>query len=181
MFLLLISRGNEILHLYSRLLALRKSVDHDFDSSTSFYRCSGLMSNIAKAKENGQCCRVRAMLIAHDDELSSSMNKKLMMMMPFSKEWLSSSMNKKSWLNTLKNLSLVGGMSRAAHNRRPVPPAAPALLASSDGLVGSFRIDLTGQPLPGEPDPPIIVHYNVRLLGDKSTEDPVIVQNSWTA
>ncbi|KAJ4889734.1 hypothetical protein Rs2_29482 [Raphanus sativus] len=49
-----------------------------------------------------------------------------------------------------------------------------------DGLVGSFRIDLTGQPLPGEPDPPIIVHYNVRLLGDKSTEDPVIVQNSWT-
>ncbi|ESQ34316.1 hypothetical protein EUTSA_v10007037mg [Eutrema salsugineum] len=50
-----------------------------------------------------------------------------------------------------------------------------------DGLVGSFRIDLTGQPLPGEPDPPIIVHYNVRLLGDKSTEDPVIVQNSWTA
>ncbi|CAH2033855.1 unnamed protein product [Thlaspi arvense] len=50
-----------------------------------------------------------------------------------------------------------------------------------DGLVGSFRIDLTGQPLPGEPEPPIIVHYNVRLLGDKSTEDPVIVQNSWTA
>ncbi|CAA7036244.1 unnamed protein product [Microthlaspi erraticum] len=50
-----------------------------------------------------------------------------------------------------------------------------------DGLLGSFRIDLTGQPLPGEPDPPIIVHYNVRLLGDKSTEDPVIVQNSWTA
>ena len=49
-----------------------------------------------------------------------------------------------------------------------------------DGLVGSFRIDLTGQPLPGEPDPPIIVHYNVRLLGDKWTEDPVIVQNSWT-
>ncbi|CAH8390918.1 unnamed protein product [Eruca vesicaria subsp. sativa] len=49
-----------------------------------------------------------------------------------------------------------------------------------EGLVGSFRIDLTGQPLPGEPDPPIIVHYNVRLLGDKWTEDPVIVQNSWT-
>ncbi|CAL9216216.1 unnamed protein product [Arabidopsis halleri] len=59
--------------------------------------------------------------------LSSSMNKKLMMMMPFSKEWLSSSMNKKSWLSTLKNLSLVGGMSRAAHNKRPVPPAAPAV------------------------------------------------------
>lgn len=49
-----------------------------------------------------------------------------------------------------------------------------------DGLLGNFRIDLTGEPLPGEPDPPIILHYNVRLLGDKLTEDPVIVQNTWT-
>ncbi|RVW68186.1 Beta-1,3-galactosyltransferase GALT1 [Vitis vinifera] len=29
-------------------------------------------------------------------------------------------------------------------------------------------------------DPPIILHYNVRLHGDKITEDPVIVQNTWT-
>ncbi|XP_010551443.1 PREDICTED: beta-1,3-galactosyltransferase GALT1 isoform X2 [Tarenaya hassleriana] len=49
-----------------------------------------------------------------------------------------------------------------------------------NGLTGSFRIDLTGEPLPGEPDPPVVLHYNVRLLGDKLTEDPVIVQNSWT-
>lgn len=49
-----------------------------------------------------------------------------------------------------------------------------------DGLLGNFRIDLTGEPLPGEPEPPIILHYNVRLLGDKLTEDPVIVQNTWT-
>lgn len=48
------------------------------------------------------------------------------------------------------------------------------------GLLGNFRIDLTGEPLPGEPDPPIILHYNVRLHGDKITEDPVIVQNTWT-
>lgn len=48
------------------------------------------------------------------------------------------------------------------------------------GLLGNFRIDLTGEPLPGEPDPPIILHYNVRLHGDKLTEDPVIVQNTWT-
>ncbi|XP_027100501.1 beta-1,3-galactosyltransferase GALT1-like [Coffea arabica] len=48
------------------------------------------------------------------------------------------------------------------------------------GLLGNFRIDLTGEPLPGEPDPPIILHYNVRLLGDQITEDPVIVQNTWT-
>lgn len=49
-----------------------------------------------------------------------------------------------------------------------------------DGLLGNFRIDLTGEPLPGEPDPPLILHYNVRLFGDKLTEDPVIVQNTWT-
>ncbi|KAL6562514.1 Beta-1,3-galactosyltransferase galt1 [Orobanche gracilis] len=49
-----------------------------------------------------------------------------------------------------------------------------------NGILGNFRVDLTGEPLPGEPDPPIILHYNVRLHGDKVTEDPVIVQNTWT-
>ena len=50
-----------------------------------------------------------------------------------------------------------------------------------NGILGNFRFDLTGEPLPGEPEPPIILHYNVRLHGDKITEDPVIVQNTWTA
>ncbi|KAJ0042015.1 hypothetical protein Pint_19213 [Pistacia integerrima] len=50
-----------------------------------------------------------------------------------------------------------------------------------NGLLGDFRIDLTGESLPGEPDPPIILHYNVRLQGDKITDDSVIVQNTWTA
>ncbi|KAJ4832964.1 hypothetical protein Tsubulata_010136 [Turnera subulata] len=59
--------------------------------------------------------------------------------------------------------------------------SAVTIIGIPDGLLGSFRIDLAGEPLPGEPDPPIILHYNVRLLGDKLTEDPVIVQNTWTA
>jgi beta-1,3-galactosyltransferase len=54
------------------------------------------------------------------------------------------------------------------------------IIGIPDGLLGNFRIDLTGEELPGEPDPPIILHYNVRLHGDKITEDPVIVQNTWT-
>ncbi|KAJ8761000.1 hypothetical protein K2173_022038 [Erythroxylum novogranatense] len=54
------------------------------------------------------------------------------------------------------------------------------IIGIPDGLLGNFRIDLTGEALPGEPDPPIILHYNVRLHGDKITEDPVIVQNTWT-
>ncbi|GER41412.1 3-galactosyltransferase [Striga asiatica] len=53
------------------------------------------------------------------------------------------------------------------------------LIGIPNGLLGNFRIDLTGELLPGEPDPPIILHYNVRLHGDKVTEDPVIVQNTW--
>ncbi|KAH9773919.1 Beta-1,3-galactosyltransferase GALT1 [Citrus sinensis] len=54
------------------------------------------------------------------------------------------------------------------------------IIGIPNGLLGNFRIDLTGEPLPGEPDPPIVLHYNVRLLGDKITENPVIVQNTWT-
>lgn len=54
------------------------------------------------------------------------------------------------------------------------------IIGIPNGLLGNFRIDLTGEPLPGEPDPPVILHYNVRLHGDKITEDPVIVQNTWT-
>ncbi|XP_068637179.1 beta-1,3-galactosyltransferase GALT1-like [Aristolochia californica] len=53
------------------------------------------------------------------------------------------------------------------------------VIGTPGGLLGNFRIDLTGIPLPGEPDPPIILHYNVRLHGDKLTEEPVIVQNTW--
>ncbi|KDP27154.1 hypothetical protein JCGZ_19853 [Jatropha curcas] len=59
--------------------------------------------------------------------------------------------------------------------------SAITIIGIPNGLLGSFRIDLSGEPLPGEPEPPIILHYNVRLLGDKVTENPVIVQNTWTA
>ncbi|KAL8150170.1 hypothetical protein V2J09_019978 [Rumex salicifolius] len=48
------------------------------------------------------------------------------------------------------------------------------------GVLGNFKIELTGEHIPGEPEPPVILHYNVRLRGDKVTEDPVIVQNTWT-
>ncbi|GFZ11258.1 galactosyltransferase1 [Actinidia rufa] len=41
------------------------------------------------------------------------------------------------------------------------------IIGFPSGLLGNFRIDLTGEPLPGEPDPPIILHYNVRLHEDR--------------
>ncbi|KAK8952603.1 Beta-1,3-galactosyltransferase 15 [Platanthera zijinensis] len=49
-----------------------------------------------------------------------------------------------------------------------------------EGILGNFRIDLMGTAVPGEQDPPIVLHYNVRLHGDKVMEDSVIVQNTWT-
>ncbi|KAG0470091.1 hypothetical protein HPP92_016791 [Vanilla planifolia] len=54
------------------------------------------------------------------------------------------------------------------------------IIGTPDGILGNFKIDLIGTVLPGEHDPPIVLHYNVRLQGDKITEDPVIVQNTWS-
>ncbi|KAJ4960318.1 hypothetical protein NE237_020228 [Protea cynaroides] len=54
------------------------------------------------------------------------------------------------------------------------------IIGTPNGLLGNFQIDLNGAPLPGEPEPSIVLHYNVRLHGDKITDDPVIVQNTWT-
>ncbi|XP_017239779.2 beta-1,3-galactosyltransferase GALT1 [Daucus carota subsp. sativus] len=56
-----------------------------------------------------------------------------------------------------------------------------SVIGIPNGLLGDFRIDLIGEPLAEEPTPPLILHYNVRLNGDKLTADPVIVQNTWTA
>ncbi|KAL5807786.1 hypothetical protein ACOSQ3_028477 [Xanthoceras sorbifolium] len=55
------------------------------------------------------------------------------------------------------------------------------IIGIPNGLLGEFRIELTGESLPEEPDAPVILHYNVRLQGDKLTDNPVIVQNTWTA
>ncbi|KAH7532649.1 hypothetical protein FEM48_Zijuj04G0044300 [Ziziphus jujuba var. spinosa] len=59
--------------------------------------------------------------------------------------------------------------------------SAITILGIPNGLLDGFQIDLMGETLPGGRDPPIILHYNVRLYGDKTTDDPVIVQNTWTA
>lgn len=48
------------------------------------------------------------------------------------------------------------------------------------GAEGVFAIELLGPKLPGESEPPIVLHFNVRLQGDKITDAAVIVQNTWT-
>lgn len=54
------------------------------------------------------------------------------------------------------------------------------LIGTPGVLSGNFWIDLVGTALPGESEKPIVLHYNVRLNGDKITKDPVIVQNTFT-
>ncbi|KAJ3694961.1 hypothetical protein LUZ60_000338 [Juncus effusus] len=54
------------------------------------------------------------------------------------------------------------------------------IIGTPEGVLGEFRMDLLGGTGPGEPYTPVLLHYNVRLAGDKLTEDPVIVQNTWT-
>ncbi|XP_031097914.1 hydroxyproline O-galactosyltransferase GALT3 [Ipomoea triloba] len=44
----------------------------------------------------------------------------------------------------------------------------------------SFQINLVGSQLPGDPNPPIVLHYNVVLPGANLTKDPIITQNTWT-
>lgn len=52
------------------------------------------------------------------------------------------------------------------------------IIAIPDGIRGDFWIDVMGDSAADEADPPIILHYNIRLLGDKITDNPVIVQNT---
>ncbi|XVF62385.1 hypothetical protein PTKIN_Ptkin09bG0003500 [Pterospermum kingtungense] len=44
----------------------------------------------------------------------------------------------------------------------------------------SFEIVISGSDFSGEPKPPVILHYNVSVAGDNMTEEPFIVQNTWS-
>lgn len=54
------------------------------------------------------------------------------------------------------------------------------IIAIPDKKQDGFRIELVGSKGKEEPDPPVILHYNVVLPGDNFTKEPVIVQNTWT-
>lgn len=55
-----------------------------------------------------------------------------------------------------------------------------SVLGIPDGHTRSFQIQLLGSQLPVESNPPIILQYNVSLPGDNMTEEPFVVQNTWT-
>lgn len=45
---------------------------------------------------------------------------------------------------------------------------------------GSFHIELVGSQLQNETNPPVILYYDVHLSGENVTDEPVIVQSTWT-
>lgn len=45
---------------------------------------------------------------------------------------------------------------------------------------GSFEVTLAGLRVSSEMVPPVILHYNVNLPGENVTEEPFVVQNTWT-
>lgn len=61
-----------------------------------------------------------------------------------------------------------------------VEDSSITLVGIPDGRYGSFQIELIGAQLSGELNTPIILHYNVILPGDNMTEEPFIIQNTWT-
>ncbi|KAJ4721936.1 Galactosyltransferase [Melia azedarach] len=61
-----------------------------------------------------------------------------------------------------------------------VEDSSITLVGILDGRYRSFQVELIGSQLSGEPMPPIVLHYNVSLPGDNMTEEPFIIQNTWT-
>ncbi|XWS38895.1 hypothetical protein CRYUN_Cryun18bG0002400 [Craigia yunnanensis] len=61
-----------------------------------------------------------------------------------------------------------------------VEDSSITVIGIPDGCYRSFEIVLAGSNFSGEPKPPVILHYNVSVAGDNMTEEPFIVQNTWT-
>ncbi|KAL2608122.1 hypothetical protein R1flu_026695 [Riccia fluitans] len=62
-----------------------------------------------------------------------------------------------------------------------VDSSATVIATVTPGGSGNFKFELVGAKAPGEFGvPPVILHYNVRILGDKITDQAVIIQNTWT-
>ncbi|XP_021752010.1 hydroxyproline O-galactosyltransferase GALT3-like [Chenopodium quinoa] len=61
-----------------------------------------------------------------------------------------------------------------------IEDSSVTLIGIPNGRNRSFQIELEGAGFPHEQKPPIILHYNVYLPEENSTNYSVIVQNTWT-
>ncbi|XVE65473.1 hypothetical protein DITRI_Ditri08aG0002600 [Diplodiscus trichospermus] len=61
-----------------------------------------------------------------------------------------------------------------------VEDSSITVIGIPDGSYRSFEIALEGSKFSGEPKPPVILYYNVTVARDNMTEEPVIIQNTWT-
>ncbi|KAF5958550.1 hypothetical protein HYC85_005775 [Camellia sinensis] len=98
---------------------------------------------------------------------------------PIGKSPLSSPITVNNTFNSFK--SLQAGVLPEVQDPKASSQGSAITIIGLPNVLGNFQIDLMGEPLPEEPNPPLVLQYGVRLNGDKVTEDPVIVQNTWTA
>ncbi|KAF2310326.1 hypothetical protein GH714_007767 [Hevea brasiliensis] len=61
-----------------------------------------------------------------------------------------------------------------------VEDSSITIVGIPNGHNGSFQVELEGSQLRGEQNHPIILHYRVSLPGDNMTDEPFIVQNTWS-
>lgn len=54
------------------------------------------------------------------------------------------------------------------------------LVGTSEGSHGNFQVNLIGSQISSDIEPPIVLHYNVSLPGENMTEEPFILQNTWS-
>ncbi|XP_031396502.1 hydroxyproline O-galactosyltransferase GALT3 [Punica granatum] len=54
------------------------------------------------------------------------------------------------------------------------------LVGIPEGGHGSFQVNFIGSQVSGEGEPPVVLHYNVSLPGENMTEQPFILQNTWS-
>lgn len=85
-------------------------------------------------------------------------------------------------------VSTVNATALKSKEEREVPIPCGLILDSSITIVGTpvgstgeFAFELVGSKLLGESEEPIIFHFSVRLRGDRKTDRPVIVHNTWSS
>lgn len=85
-------------------------------------------------------------------------------------------------------VSTVNATALKSKEEREVPIPCGLILDSSITIVGTpvgttgeFAFELVGSKLLGEAEEPIVFHFSVRLRGDRKTDRPVIVHNTWSS
>ena len=76
--------------------------------------------------------------------------------------------------------TLEAGLSKLKIPCGMIQGSSVTVIGTPTGILGEFKIELIRETLPGDLWQPVVLNVHVRPMGDKQTDDPVIVQNAWT-